>query len=68
MEVTDEIKPTRRFSREDGDSIIRCQHCNRVMAVQDNDEDGTPRGEDYQDRVCGGWTGVSFDAHFVKTL
>ena len=67
--TTDEIKIARRFSRDtDGEWIIKCGHCKRIMGVEAGDDDGTPRGEQYQDRQCNGWTEVSAEASFVKEL
>ncbi|MFX3575437.1 hypothetical protein [Ralstonia mannitolilytica] len=68
MQATDEIKTARRFTKDGGDWAIKCGHCGQIIGVDDGDLDGTPRGEQYQHRVCGGWTQVSSGAAFVKEL
>lgn len=65
--MSDEIKTVRRFSKDGGDWCIKCAHCGQIIGVDDGD-DGTPRGEQYQHRACGGWNEVSHGARFVKEL
>lgn len=65
--ATDEILEVERISREDGDYIVRCPHCGRVMGIE-GDDISEMGGEQYQDRICGGWMEVSHDAHYVRTL
>jgi hypothetical protein len=67
MSASDEIKTARRFSKDGGDWVIKCGHCKDIIGVDDGD-DGTPRGEQYQHRKCGGWTQVDYDANFVREL
>ncbi|QGZ42680.1 hypothetical protein [Pseudoduganella flava] len=63
--ATDEILVVECFAREDGDWIARCPHCLRVVGM--NGEEPV-RGEQFQDRVCGGWFEVSSDASRLKRL
>lgn len=67
MHAADEIKIARRYSKDAGDWAIKCAHCGQIIGVEDGD-DGTPRGEQYQHRACGGWTMVDGDARFVREL
>ncbi len=66
-EITDEIKTVRRYSKDGGSWCIRCVHCREVIYVEDGDDDGTPRGEQYRCR-CGGWNEVGVNAAFVREL
>ena len=63
----DEIKTAHRYSRDGGDYCIRCGHCQQVIGIE-GDDPSEIRGEQYRHRRCGGWTQVSFGAHFVKEL
>ena len=63
MSDKNEIKPVRRYMREGGSYLILCAHCKRTMYVE-----GPVKGEDYQDRLCGGWSGITFDAQEVVQL
>ncbi len=63
--ATDEILTVQYFAREDGDWIARCPHCKRVVCM--NGEEPI-RGEQFQDRVCGGWMDVAHDAVRLKQL
>jgi hypothetical protein len=65
--MTDEILTTRRFSKDGGDWVIKCGHCKNTIGVDGGEDDGTPRGEQYQCR-CGGWNEVEHSARFVVTL
>ena len=62
-----EFKVARRFSKDGGDWVIRCGHCKNIIGVDDGEEDGTPRGEQYKCR-CGGWNEVHSDASYVREL
>ncbi|WP_429499491.1 hypothetical protein ACQUFY_21720 [Robbsia andropogonis] len=63
---TDEILLVRRFAKDtDGSYVIKCRHCRNVIGVEDGEDDGTPRGEQYKCR-CGGWNQVDFDAVQVR--
>ncbi|WP_042298999.1 hypothetical protein [Paraburkholderia kururiensis] len=66
-DTKDEIKSVRMFSKDGGDWIIKCRHCQNIIGVDDGDTDGTPRGEQYKCR-CGGWNSVSYSAAYVKEL
>jgi hypothetical protein len=63
--ATDEILIVHRFAREGGDWIARCPHCLRIVCM---DGEEAVRGEQFQDRVCGGWFEVSSDALRLKIL
>ncbi|WP_321967024.1 hypothetical protein [Burkholderia cepacia] len=67
MNELDEIKVAKRFCKDGSEWAIRCEHCREVIYVEDGD-DGTPRGEQYRHRACGGWNEVSVDATLVKDL
>ncbi|MDF0506528.1 hypothetical protein POK33_37885 [Burkholderia cenocepacia] len=67
MSTLDEIKPIRQFTKDGGDWAIKCGHCDRIIGVEDGEEDGTPRGEQYECR-CGGWNSVDFDASYTREL
>lgn len=62
---TDEILTVTQFAREGGDWIAHCPHCKRVVSM--NGEEPI-RGETFQDRVCGGWMEVPYDATRLKSL
>lgn len=60
--MTDEILTVHQFAKDtDGELVVRCPHCSRIMGVE-----GPVRGEQYQDRLCGGWLEVSFDARRIS--
>lgn len=63
--ATDEILIVQHFAREDGDWVARCPHCLRIVGM---DGEETIRGEQFQDRLCGGWFEVSSDALRLKRL
>lgn len=65
--MSDEIKPIRQFSKDGGDWCIKCGHCGNIIGVEEGEEDGTPRGEQYKCR-CGGWNKVHHDASYVREL
>lgn len=67
MQATDEIKTVRRVGKDGGDYVVTCPHCRRIMGIE-GDDLSEIRGEQYQDKVCGGWLEVSQDAHFVRPL
>lgn len=65
--MSDEIKTVRRFTKDGGDWAIKCAHCGQIIGVDDGD-DGTPRGEQYLHKQCGGWNYVSDTAAYVAEL
>jgi len=61
--MNDEILDVMQFAKcGDGDWLVICPHCGGPLGL----EPGPVRGEQYQDKVCGGWLQVSFDAVRVK--
>lgn len=65
--ATDEIKTVMRVSKDGGDYVVRCPHCERVIGVE-GDDLSEIRGEQYQHGKCGGWLQVGFNARYVKEL
>ncbi len=63
----DEFHIAKRFSKDGGDWVIKCGHCKNIIGVEDGEDDGTPRGEQYKCR-CGGWNEVDRDASFAREL
>jgi hypothetical protein len=59
---TDVILDITEYDRDDGDVIVKCPHCQRILRLQS----GPFKGEEFQHRVCGGWLGVSYDARRMK--
>lgn len=68
--MTDEILPVKRFARDtDGSWVVKCPHCKATLGVEDGEEDGTPRGEQYQHTSafgCNGWFEVTDNAAYVR--
>ena len=63
--MTDEILTVDRYSRDDdGSWVVFCPHCKRPLGL----EPGPVRGEQFQDRACGGWLEVAHDAKRVHNI
>jgi hypothetical protein len=58
--ATDEILVVKEYHRESNsnDIYVYCPHCDRPLEL----EAGDFKGEQFQDRVCGGWFEVSHHA------
>lgn len=67
QQATDEIKSVRRVSKDAGDYVVRCPHCQSIIGIE-GDDLSEIRGEQYQHRMCGGWLMVEHDARFVREL
>lgn len=75
------ILPVKRVSRTDGDYVVKCPHCQLVVAVEGEDL-SEMRGEQFQHRRkaqlmesggtqyvgCDGWLEISNDAYFVRRV
>lgn len=64
LKTLNEILPVTKFSDDRDSWVVVCPHCKRVLGL----EKGPIRGEQYRDRVCGGWLEVSFDAKKVARV
>lgn len=64
---TDEIKTVSKVSKDGGDYVVRCPHCNDVMGIE-GDDLSEIQGEQYQHGRCGGWLEVDHGARFVREL
>ncbi|CAN7466168.1 hypothetical protein LJR034_003007 [Caballeronia sp. LjRoot34] len=62
LKSTDVVLDVTEYDRDDGDVIVKCPHCQRILGLQS----GPFKGGQFQHRVCGGWLGVSHDARRVK--
>lgn len=74
------ILPVRRVSREGGEYIVKCPHCEVIIGIE-GDDMSQIRGEQYQHRRreyptprgtksvgCDGWMEVTNNASFVREL
>lgn len=59
--ATDEILSVNEYAIDSGEALAKCPHCKRVIGLE------LPvLGEQYQDKVCGGWLEVSHEAKRKK--
>lgn len=59
--ATDEILIVEGYAVDGGEALARCPHCKRVIGLE------LPvLGEQFQDKVCGGWLEVSHAAKRKK--
>ncbi|MDO8415263.1 MAG: hypothetical protein Q7S87_03510 [Agitococcus sp.] len=59
--ATDEILIVNEYAMDGGEALARCPHCKRVLGME------LPvLGEQFQDKVCGGWLEVSHNARRKK--
>ena len=58
----DLILDVTRMAKDGGEWHVRCPHCNRMLGLAE----GPVRGEQFFDKVCGGWLQVTFDAKAIK--
>lgn len=65
--VSDEIKTVHRVSKDGGDYVVRCPHCDQVLGIE-GDDLSEIQGEQYRHPACGGWLMVDYEARYVRAL
>ena len=58
LKRTDVVLDVTEYDRYDGDVIVKCPHCQRILGLPS----GLFKGGHVQHRVCSGWLGVSYEA------
>lgn len=79
-DTTNAILTVGRVSRDGGDYVVKCPHCQEIIGIQGEDRSEV-RGEQFQHRRreypgprgpktvgCDGWLEVSHTATFVREL
>lgn len=65
--MTDEILTVNRVSKDGGEYIVKCPHCDRIIGIE-GDDLSEIRGEQYHHRKCDGWLQVGFNAKKVSAV